>query len=73
MISRRNKQFLRVEQYSQDPKDLGTLEVERYSEEMKAVYAKLLPLLKPVRSCSYQRSRYVVEKRKVRKENSHSH
>lgn len=44
---RRNKQFLRVEQYSQDPKDLGTLEVERYSEEMKGVYGKLLPLLKP--------------------------
>lgn len=44
---RRNKQFLRVEQYSQDPKDLGTLEVERYSEEVKGVYGKLLPLLKP--------------------------
>jgi DNA modification methylase len=44
---RRNKQFLRVEQYSQDPKDLGTLEVGRYSEEMKEVYDKLLPLLKP--------------------------
>jgi len=44
---RRNKQFLRVEQYSQDPKDLGTLEVERYSEEMKVIYARLLPLLKP--------------------------
>lgn len=43
---RRNKQFLKVEQYSQDPKDLGTLEVERYSEEVKEVYAKLLPLLK---------------------------
>ena len=44
---RRNKQFLRVEQYSQDPNDLGTLEVERYSEEMKTIYARLLPLLKP--------------------------
>ena len=44
---RRNKQFLTVEQYSQDPKDLGTLEVERYSEEMKGVYGRLLPLLKP--------------------------
>ena len=44
---RRNKQFLRVEQYSQDPKDLGTLEVERYSDRVREVYASLLPLLKP--------------------------
>lgn len=44
---RQNKQFLRVEQYSQDPKDLGTLEIERYSEAVKEVYARLLPLLKP--------------------------
>ena len=44
---RRNKQFQRVEQYSQNPKDLGTLEVERYSEEVKEIYASLLPLLKP--------------------------
>jgi len=44
---RQNKQFLRVEQYSQDPRDLGTLAVERYSQEMRTVYAGLLPLLKP--------------------------
>jgi DNA modification methylase len=44
---RQNKQFLKVEQYSQDPRDFGTLEVEAYSEAVREVYAKLLPLLKP--------------------------
>jgi DNA modification methylase len=44
---RNNKQFLRVEQYSQDPRDLGTLEIEAYAEEMTKIYKKILPLMKP--------------------------
>jgi DNA modification methylase len=48
---RQNDQYLKIEQYSQDPRDLGTLAIEQYSEEMKAVYAKLLPLLRPGGHC----------------------
>ncbi len=44
---RRNKQFLKVEQYSQDHRDLGTLAVEEYALQMKEIFRKLLPLLKP--------------------------
>jgi DNA modification methylase len=44
---RRNRQYLRVEQYSQDPRDLGTLPIEKYAEQMKTTYQKLFPLLVP--------------------------
>lgn len=44
---RRSKQFLRVEQYSQDPRDLGTLEIEDYTKAMTEIYRKILPLMKP--------------------------
>lgn len=44
---RENKQFLRVEQYSQDPRDLGTLGIEDYTKAMTEIYRKILPLMKP--------------------------
>ena len=44
---RENEQYLKVEQYSQDPRDLGTLRVEEYAGEMKEIYRKILPLMKP--------------------------
>ncbi len=42
---RKNKQFLRVEQYSQDERDIGTLPVEEYARELSEIYRRLLPLL----------------------------
>lgn len=48
---RKNNQYMKVEQYSQDPRDLGTLKLERYSQEMAEIYLKLLPLLKPKAHC----------------------
>lgn len=44
---RKNCQFLKVEQYSQDSRDLGTLPVEEYSNQLSEIYRKLLPLLRP--------------------------
>ncbi len=44
---RENHQFLRVEQYSQDPRDLGTHPVEQYAEQLKAIYLGLYALLAP--------------------------
>lgn len=43
---RRNGQFLKIEQYSQDPRDLGTLEVEEYAKQLTEIYRRLLPILK---------------------------
>ncbi|MGA2323871.1 MAG: DNA methyltransferase [Sedimentisphaerales bacterium] len=52
--SRRNRdngQLNKIEQYSQDPKDLGTLALEEYSQVMGDIYEGLLPLLRPKGHC----------------------
>lgn len=46
-----NKQFMRVEQYSQDLRDLGTLSLDDYAKNMGQIFAQLLPLLKPKSHC----------------------
>ena len=48
---RKNGQYLKVEQYSQDARDLGTLAIEPYCEEMAQIFAGILPLLKPGAHC----------------------
>lgn len=48
---RKNGQFMKVEQYSQDPRDLGTMELERYTAEMGKIFSGLLPVLKPKAHC----------------------
>lgn len=48
---RKNEQYNKVEQYSQDPRDLGTMELEKYSIEMGDIFESLLPLLKPKGHC----------------------
>lgn len=48
---RRNEQFGKVEQYSQDSRDLGILPLEAYTKKMGDIYEGLLPLLKPKGHC----------------------
>lgn len=48
---RHNRQYQRVEQYSQDERDLGTLPLERYAEQMAKIFEGLLPLLRPKAHC----------------------
>ena len=48
---RNNKQYQRIEQYSQDPRDLGTMPLEKYAQEMADIFKGLLPLLKPKAHC----------------------
>jgi len=48
---RKNDQYLKVEQYSQDPRDLGTMPLEEYTNAMGDIYKALLPLLKPKGHC----------------------
>lgn len=42
---------MKVEQYSQDARDLGLLELDNYAREMAAIFEKLLPLLRPKAHC----------------------
>jgi len=48
---RNNEQLGKIEQYSQDPRDLGTMALEEYTEAMGDIYESLLPLLKPKAHC----------------------
>jgi DNA modification methylase len=42
-----NGQYLKVEQYSQDTRDLGTLDIEQYTKEMTNIYRGIFPLVRP--------------------------
>jgi DNA modification methylase len=48
---RKNEQYLKVEQYSQRPEDLGTLTIEQYEKAMTDIYARLLPLHREKAHC----------------------
>jgi len=48
---RDNGQLGKVEQYSQDPRDLGTMEIAEYTESMGDIFSGLLPILKPKGHC----------------------
>ena len=48
---RKNDQYLKTEQYSQDARDLGTLSLDTYQEAMAEIYGGLFPLLKERGHC----------------------
>lgn len=48
---RKNEQFGRIEQYSQDPRDLGTMPLKEYTKAIGDIYESLLPLLQPKGHC----------------------
>lgn len=48
---RDNGQLNKVEQYSQDERDLGTYELDKYTSEIGDIYESLLPLLKEKGHC----------------------
>lgn len=48
---RKNEQYMKVEQYSQDPRDLGTMDLEKYTNAMGDIFERLLPLLKEKAHC----------------------
>jgi DNA modification methylase len=48
---RNNEQLGKIEQYSQDPADLGTMSLEEYTTSMGDIFEKLLPLLREKAHC----------------------
>jgi DNA modification methylase len=48
---RNNEQLGKVEQYSQDPRDLGTMQLDEYTHAMGDIFDSLLPLLRPKAHC----------------------
>ena len=49
--NRKNDQLHKIEQYSQDERDLGTLSIEEYAKEMGDIFQALLPLLREKAHC----------------------
>lgn len=48
---RNDKHYLKVQQYSNDPKDLGTMNHEDYALGITEIYKGILPLMKPKAHC----------------------
>ena len=48
---RKNYQFMQIEQYSQDPRDLGTMLPEQYVRELVDIFRNLHPLLRKDGHC----------------------
>jgi len=48
---RENGQYLRVQQYSSDSRDLGIMDHEEYSKTLTEIYAGILPLMRPKAHC----------------------
>lgn len=46
-----NEQYDKIEQYSQDERDLGTYSIEEWTVAMGEIFRDLLPLLKPKGHC----------------------
>ena len=48
---RKNGHFLKVQQYSNNPKDLGTMDHDKYCQTLEEIYSGILPLMRPKAHC----------------------
>jgi len=48
---RQNDQYLKIQQYSDDPRDLGTMNHKDYSKALEEIYSRILPLMKRKAHC----------------------
>lgn len=48
---RENEHFMKIQQYSSNPNDLGTMNHDQYAESLESIYKGILPLMKPKAHC----------------------
>ena len=48
---RPNKHYKKIQQYSNNPRDLGTMKIKEYINSLAEIYKGVLPLLKPKAHC----------------------
>lgn len=48
---RQNKHYNKIQQYSNNPRDLGTMKPKKYAKALAEIYKGILPLLKPRAHC----------------------
>jgi len=62
---RRDEHYLKVQQYSDDPRDLGTMNAEAYAETMGEIFEGILPLLRHKAHCLVNITDYWWEDKRV--------
>ena len=48
---RQNEYYMTIQQYSNDPRDLGTMNHEEYAKALEEIFSGILPLMKPRAHC----------------------
>lgn len=48
---RRNEHYLKIQQYSSDPRDLGTMKAHEYAKALEEIYRGILPLMRRKAHC----------------------
>jgi len=48
---RKNEHYKKIQQYSDDPRDLGTMNALKYANAMEEIYTSILPLMKKKAHC----------------------
>ncbi len=48
---RENKHYKKIQQYSKNPRDLGTMRLKEYIDALAEIYKGIMPLLKPKAHC----------------------
>lgn len=48
---RRNEHYLKIQQYSNDPRDLGTMNPHEYAKALEEIYRGILPLMRKKAHC----------------------
>ena len=48
---RKNEHYLKVQQYSKDPRDLGTMKAPEYAKALEEIYTGILPLMREKAHC----------------------
>ena len=62
---RKDEHYLEVQQYSDDPRDLGTMDAKTYAKTLGGVFRGVLPLLRPKAHCVINITDYWWEGRRV--------
>lgn len=64
-LYRDNEQLNKIEQYSQDERDLGTMEINKFSDALGEIFEKMLCILKPKGHCVINVPDYWMDDKRV--------
>ncbi len=62
---RKDEHYLEVQQYSDDPRDLGTMEIKAYANALGKVFGNILPLMRPRGHCVINMTDYWWNNRRI--------